>query len=109
MTQLLCPFFRGKPICHNARKGRHTGSHWSKPVAPPLHSTSSRGANRLTQGPVGLQLGEGPKPCLYAAAILLSAGLLGCKPKETALAGQVFIVTRGAENIKLGAVEVLLI
>jgi hypothetical protein len=25
--------------CHNARKGRHTGSHWSKPVAPPLHST----------------------------------------------------------------------
>src|ERR1017187_7411885 len=31
-------------ICHNARKGRHTGSHWSKPVAPPLHSTS---LNRL--------------------------------------------------------------
>jgi hypothetical protein len=27
-------------ICHNARKGRHTGSHRSKPVAPPLHSTS---------------------------------------------------------------------
>jgi len=27
-------------ICHNARKGRNTGSHWSKPVAPPLHSTS---------------------------------------------------------------------
>ncbi|MGA2862874.1 MAG: hypothetical protein ABSF95_00125 [Verrucomicrobiota bacterium] len=29
-------------ICHNARKGRNTGSHWSKPVAPPLHSTSLR-------------------------------------------------------------------
>ena len=27
-------------ICHDARKGRNTGSHWSKPVAPPLHSTS---------------------------------------------------------------------
>jgi hypothetical protein len=27
-------------ICHDARKGRHAGSHWSKPVAPPLHSTS---------------------------------------------------------------------
>jgi hypothetical protein len=25
-------------ICHDARKGRNTGSHWSKPVAPPLHS-----------------------------------------------------------------------
>jgi hypothetical protein len=28
-------------ICHNARKGRYTGSHWSKPVAPPLYSTST--------------------------------------------------------------------
>jgi hypothetical protein len=28
-------------ICHDARKGRHSGSHWSKPVAPPLYSTSS--------------------------------------------------------------------
>src|SRR5512136_1032773 len=27
-------------ICHDARKGRHSGSHWSKPVAPPLYSTS---------------------------------------------------------------------
>jgi hypothetical protein len=26
-------------ICHHARKGRHTGSHWSKPVALPLYST----------------------------------------------------------------------
>jgi len=26
-------------LCHNARKGRNTGSHWSKPVAPPLYST----------------------------------------------------------------------
>ncbi len=28
-------------ICHDARKGRYSGSHWSKPVAPPLYSTSS--------------------------------------------------------------------
>jgi len=28
-------------ICHDARKGRNAGSHWSKPVAPPLHSTTT--------------------------------------------------------------------
>ena len=28
-------------VCHDARKGRNIGIHWSKPVAPPLHSTSS--------------------------------------------------------------------
>ena len=28
-------------ICHNARKGRNVGSPWSKPVAPPLYSTSA--------------------------------------------------------------------
>jgi len=27
-------------ICRNARKGRNTGSHWPKQVAPPLHSAS---------------------------------------------------------------------
>jgi hypothetical protein len=27
-------------ICHDARKARYTGGHWSKPVAPPLHSTN---------------------------------------------------------------------
>ena len=27
-------------VCHDARKGRNIGIHWSKPVAPPLHSTS---------------------------------------------------------------------
>jgi hypothetical protein len=27
-------------VCHDARKGRNTGSRRSKPVAPPLHSTS---------------------------------------------------------------------
>jgi hypothetical protein len=26
-------------VCHDARKGRYSGSHWSKPVAPPPHST----------------------------------------------------------------------
>jgi len=38
-------------------------------------------------------------------------GLVGCKPKETTVTvtGEVFIVTRGAENIKLGLVEVQLI
>jgi hypothetical protein len=28
-----------RAVCHNARRGRDTGSHWSKPVAPQLHST----------------------------------------------------------------------
>ena len=41
--------------------------------------------------------------------LLLLVGFLGCKPKETHLSGQIFIVTRGAENIKLGLVEVQLI
>lgn len=40
---------------------------------------------------------------------LLLLALSGCKPKETTITGQVFIVTRGAANIKLGAVEVLLV
>ena len=37
-------------ICHDARKGRYTGIHWSKPVAPPLYSTSSS-ARRRRAGP----------------------------------------------------------
>ncbi len=36
-------------------------------------------------------------------------GLAGCKPKSVTLTGQVFIVTQGAENVKLGDVEILLI
>jgi len=28
-------------VCRDARKGRDAGSHWSKPVVPPLHSTSN--------------------------------------------------------------------
>jgi hypothetical protein len=36
-------------------------------------------------------------------------GLAGCKPKATTVSGQVFIVTKGAENVKLGAVEILLV
>jgi hypothetical protein len=35
-------------ICHDARKGRDIGSHWSKPGAPPLHST---GANPFAVAP----------------------------------------------------------
>jgi hypothetical protein len=45
----------------------------------------------------------------FSIAILLIVFLAGCKPKQTALTGQIFIVTRGAENIKLGGVEILLI
>ena len=44
---------------------------------------------------------------LVATAGIL--GLAGCKPKATTVSGQVFIVTKGAENFKLGAVEILLI
>jgi hypothetical protein len=29
-------------ICHDARKSRHIGSHWSNTVAPPLYSTGNR-------------------------------------------------------------------
>jgi hypothetical protein len=29
-------------ICHDARKGRYEGSRWSKPGAPPLHSTNGK-------------------------------------------------------------------
>jgi len=42
-------------------------------------------------------------------AIVGVIGLAGCKPKETTIPGQVFIATQGRENIRLGAVEVLLI
>jgi hypothetical protein len=44
---------------------------------------------------------------LVATAGIL--GLAGCKPKATTVSGQVFIVTKGAENFKLGAVEILLV
>jgi hypothetical protein len=27
-------------MCHEARKGSYAGSRWSKPGAPPLHSTN---------------------------------------------------------------------
>lgn len=33
----------------------------------------------------------------------------GCKPRDRTLEGQVFIVTRASENMKLGLVEVLII
>ena len=36
-------------------------------------------------------------------------GLTGCAPKETTLSGQMFIVTQGADNVKLGDVAILLI
>jgi hypothetical protein len=40
---------------------------------------------------------------------LLTLCFVGCSPKERTIAGQVFIVTQGSENIKLGLVEVALI
>ena len=49
------------------------------------------------------------KSYLSFGTLLLFIGLLGCKPKQTTVTGQIFIVTRGAENSKLGAVEVLLV
>ena len=49
------------------------------------------------------------KAYLCAAGLFLAVGLIGCKPKTTTATGQVFIVTRGAENVKLGAVEILLV
>src|ERR1035441_5651709 len=42
-------------------------------------------------------------------AVAGSLNLLGCKPNETIISGQVFIVTQGAENIKLGGVEIDLV
>lgn len=36
-------------------------------------------------------------------------GLAGCKPKETTISGQVFIATSGGVNIRLGAVEIMLL
>ena len=42
-------------------------------------------------------------------AIVGMLELTGCKPKTTTLNGQVFIVTRGADNVKFGDIEILLI
>ena len=41
--------------------------------------------------------------------IVATLGLTGCKPKTTTLTGQVFVVTQGGDNIKLGDVKILLI
>jgi len=49
------------------------------------------------------------KIVIAVVAVVGMVGLVGCKPKETTLSGQVFIVTQGAENVKLGDVEILLI
>jgi hypothetical protein len=51
------------------------------------------------------------KPKIVVALIVIAGtvGLAGCKQKETTVSGEVFIVTRGAENVKLGLVEVQLI
>jgi hypothetical protein len=46
-------------------------------------------------------------PGVLAGLLVFAA--VGCKPKETTLSGQVFIVTKGAENFKLGDVGIFLI
>jgi len=45
-------------------------------------------------------------PILIFTALV---ALTGCKPKETTLSGQMFIVTQGGENIKLGDVKIILV
>ena len=45
----------------------------------------------------------------YLSLLLLCGDLLGCKPRETNLTGQVFIATAGGTSFKLGAVEIQLI
>jgi hypothetical protein len=49
------------------------------------------------------------KTIIAFVAIAGALELVGCKPKQVTLTGQIFIVTRGAENVKLGLVEVQLI
>ena len=49
------------------------------------------------------------KIIIALAATVGILGLAGCKPKATTVSGQVFIVTKGAENFKLGDVEILLV
>jgi hypothetical protein len=56
-----------------------------------------------------LREGETVKIIIALIAIAGMLGLAGCKPKQTTLAGQVFIVTQGADNVKLGDADILLI
>ena len=54
----------------HARKGRNTGSHWSKPVAAPLHSTSCIGLSfRSNSCLVCLFVHCVPYPCSRSASI----------------------------------------
>jgi hypothetical protein len=48
-------------ICHDARKSRNIGSHWSKPGAPPPYST---GAVPSGQNPNPLKIANTPQKCL---------------------------------------------
>ena len=41
--------------------------------------------------------------------VICAVGSSGCKPRETAIKGQIFIATKGAENIKLGGIQILLV
>ena len=42
-------------ICHDARKGRYIGSHWSKPGAPPPYSTGAGAARGLEKNAFKVQ------------------------------------------------------
>ncbi len=49
------------------------------------------------------------KIAINLVLVVAMFGFAGCKPKETTLSGQMFIVTQGADNVKFGDVEVALI
>ena len=72
-------------ICHAARKGRYTGSHWLKPVAPPIYLTSSvftlfslRSVPTRHRGPDALL------PLARMAAVALNAAILQHPPGRVA-------------------------
>lgn len=50
---------------------------------------------------------KGSLTLTFVASIIF--GIAGCKPKEASLSGQIFVVTRNAENIKMGDIEVSLL
>jgi hypothetical protein len=50
-----------------------------------------------------------PRIVFTLLATVGALGLAGCSPRVTTVTGQAFIVTRGADNVKLGDVQILLI
>jgi hypothetical protein len=66
-------------ICHDARKGRNTGSHWSKPVAPPLHSTSDPPAASGDPPDANVANAVLPKPGKVVQSLLFGKNLCNIK------------------------------